>query len=203
MSTINYNFHDTSQPIINAVNHFLPRIPIAVIVLLLGIVVIRVISHIIRLSLSVTNLPKGLQEIVTSLTDVALWIFLSIALLQEMGLNNVALALTGSFAFLVLGLVQGGAAAVADVIGGLALSKDHDFNVGDRIRIIGKVSDGPPEGIVEEIDLRRTRLRGSDGHVHILPNSTIDKTGWVLVERGQGFTHQSKRHRMKKRKLTT
>jgi len=195
-TTISYHIKDTTRPIINSINHILPRIPIAIIVLMLGILAIRVLSYLIRQALSLTSLPRGLQSVISSLTDVALWVFLVIALLQEMGLNNVALALTGSFAFVVLGLSQGGAAAVADVIGGLTLAKDHDFNVGDHIQVIGKIADG----VVEAIDLRHTRIRGADGQIHVVPNSVIDKAGWILFERGQSFTRQHKKLRIRKRR---
>ena len=194
MSAINYNIQDTSQPVINTVNHILPRIPIAILVLLFGIIIIKLLSHVIRISLSVTSLPKGLQEVITSLVDVALWVFLAIALLQAMGLNNVALALTGSFAFVVLGLSQGGATAVSDVIAGLTLGKDRDYNVGDYVKI-GKES----EGTIEELDLRRTRLRDNDGYVHVLPNSMVDKTGWILIERTKHLPNRRKRIRIRKK----
>jgi len=120
-----------------------------------------------------------LQEVISSLIDIALWVFLAIALLQFLGLNNIALALTGSFAFIVLGLSQGGASAIADGIAGLTLSRDRDFDVGDYI----KLGEKSTEGTIEEIDLRRTRLRDSDGKIHIVPNSSIDKSGWILLER--------------------
>lgn len=135
----------------------------------------------IRFGLSLTKAPRGLQDVIAALVDVALWIFLGIAMLQYLGLNNIALAVTGSFAFIVLGLSQGGAATIADVIAGLALGNDRDFCVGDYV----KIGDKSAEGTVEEIDLRRVRLRDHDGHMHVVPNAVIDKAGWILLERGQ------------------
>ncbi len=194
MSAINYNLQDTSQPIVETVNRILPRIPIAILVLLVGILIIKLLSHIIRISLSVTSLPKGLQGVISGLTDVALWIFLAIALLQAMGLNNVALAVTGSFAFVVLGLSQGGAAAVADVISGLTLSRDRDYNVGDKVKI-----DKESGGVIEEIDLRHTRLRDDEGKMHIIPNALVDKNGWILIERGKLPAHPTRKLKLRRK----
>ena len=194
MSNIRYTIDQTSQPIVDSINRVIPKIPIAILVLFIGIVVIRLLRLIISSSLSVTKLPKALQDVIVSLSDVALWIFLGIALLQFVGLNSIALAVTGSFAFVVLGLSQGGAAAIADVIAGLTLAKDRDFAVGDYVKI------GDRSGVIEELDLRRTRLRDDKGHMYIIPNASIDKSGWQLIERGKTFASGAKQPTIVKRR---
>ncbi|HZS28546.1 MAG TPA: mechanosensitive ion channel family protein [Candidatus Angelobacter sp.] len=56
---------------------------------------------------------------------------------------------------------------VKDVINGFFILVEDQFEVGDTIRAAGVT------GTVEEITMRRTILRDSDGTVHIVPNSSI------------------------------
>lgn len=187
-------FELTSQrvvgPITDVLNQILPNIPAAIFVLCIGILAIRILSHLIGFGLRHTKMPRPLAEITVKLIDIALWIFLGIACLQFLGLNNVALAVSGSFAFVILGISQGGAATVGDIISGVALARDRDFSLGDHIKIIEKNI----EGIVEQMDLRRTRIRSMEGKRYILPNSVIDKSGWILVARRRdiALAHQNK-----------
>ncbi len=196
MSAISLNLRETTQPIINSINHILPRIPAAILVLLVGILVLRLLLWLVRFCLGLTRLPKALIDIISSLTHVALWIFLAIAFLQFFGLNSVALAVTGSFAFVVLGISQGGASTVADVIAGLALARDKDFSVGDRISL----GYDKTQGVIEKMDIGRTRVREDDGKLHVISNSTIDKNGWVLLEKRQDLQSESKFATIKQRK---
>lgn len=184
-----------SEPFIKTVNQILPNIPWAILVLLIGILLIRLIARLVHFGLSFTRLPKGLIDVITTIVDVALWVFLIIAILQFLGLNNIALAVTGSFAFVVLGLSQGGASAIADVLSGLNLARDRDFNVGDHV----KAGDKQTEGIIEAIELRRTRVRDKDGHLHILPNANIDKNEWTLLDSKKDLVRSVVRFNIKER----
>jgi len=56
---------------------------------------------------------------------------------------------------------------VKDVLGGLFLMMENQIRVNDVAIINGK------GGLVEEINLRTTVLRGEDGGVHIFPNGSI------------------------------
>jgi small conductance mechanosensitive channel len=69
----------------------------------------------------------------------------------------------------VVGLAVGFGAQnlVRDVISGLFLLLENQIRVNDVVRINGE------SGLVEEINLRTTVLRGFDGAVHIFPNGTI------------------------------
>lgn len=188
MSIINPNLSHSTQPIVDGVNKILPHIPTAIFVLLIGILLVRILMHLIRFSLSLSKLPKGLADIIASLTHASLWIFLGIAFLQFLGLSNVALAVTGSFAFVVLGISQGGATTVADVIAGLSLARDRDFSVGDLVRAGEKQT----EGVIEKMDIRRTRLRDTAGRLHIIPNADIDKNEWTLIAKRKDLQSEDK-----------
>lgn len=168
-----------SQPIIDLFNSTLPNLPKALIVFAIGIIIIRLLSVILARILGLTKLPKGLIKVTIRLLDMVLWLLLVIAILQLMGLSNVAFALSGAFAVLALAFSNGLSATVGDTISGLNLARDRHFRIGDRV-IIG---DHKSEGIIIDLDTRKTRLKDDDGRIHILPNSIIDKNEWILVER--------------------
>ena len=128
---------------------------------------------------SSTRLPKGLRGIVLSLIDALLWVFLTISVLQALGLSNLALIFSGSVAALGLALGSGASSLAADVLAGIFLAQDKDFDVGDEI-IAGEK---PTQGIIENMDMRRTRVRAKDGRLHIIPNSVIERKEWVLIDR--------------------
>lgn len=180
MPNFSFTAENLATPIIDEMNRILPNIPVAILIVLIGILVIRVASRLIRLSLTLSSLPSSLVSIIVTLIDIALWVFLVIACLQFLGLNNVALAVVGSFSFVVLGISQGLADAVKDVVGGVALARDRDFSLGDHVKIGGEQK---MEGVIVEMDLRRTRIRDLSGKLHVYPNALIDRNSWILIDR--------------------
>lgn len=189
MPNINISPENLASPIIEQINRILPNIPMALMIVLIGILVIRIGSRLIRFGLSLSSLPPSLSSIIVTLIDIALWVFLAIACLQFLGLNNVALAVVGSFSFVVLGISQGLADAVKDIVGGVTLARDRDFSVGDHVKTGG---DQKVEGIIVEMDLRRTRIRDLDGKLHVFPNALIDRNSWVLIDRRHEIRPNSK-----------
>ena len=102
-----------------------------------------------------------------------MWGLLLIAVLQILGLSSVALAVTGSFAILLLGFSSGISSTVSDLMAGLQLANDKDFRVGYN----------KPVGVIREMDIKKTRILGEDGQLHVVPNSVIEKNEWVVIER--------------------
>jgi small conductance mechanosensitive channel len=157
----------------------LPRVPVALAVTLIGFIIIKIIGRFSKKALSWTKWPIGLQEIMTTVIKVALWILLLIAILQVLGLTSVALAVTGSFAILLLGFSSGISNTVSDLIAGLQIANDKDFKVGYKV----KAGDQKTEGIIRELDIKKTRIEDANGHIHVIPNSVIEKNEWVVMER--------------------
>ena len=157
----------------------LPRVPVALAVTLIGFIVIKLVGRFSKKALSWTRWPIGLQEIMTTVIKVSLWILLLIAILQVLGLTSVALAVTGSFAILLLGFSSGISSTVSDLIAGLQIANDKDFKVGYKV----KAGDQKTEGVIRELDIKKTRIEDADGHIHVIPNSVIEKNEWVVLER--------------------
>lgn len=175
------------QPIIDLFETTLPNLPKAIVVFAIGVLFIRVLSLVLSRLLGLTKLPKGLIKVAIRLLDTVLWLLLSIGILQLMGLSNVAFALSGAFAVLALSFSNGLSATIGDTISGLNLARDRHFRIGDRV-IIG---DRKSEGVIIDLDTRKTRLKDDKGHIHILPNSSIDKNEWTLIERAGALVKTS------------
>lgn len=152
-----------------------------IIYIVVGFFVVRLASVILVRLLGLTRLPKGLIKVAIRLLDAGLYFLLSIAILQSLGLTNVALALSGGFAVFALGLSQGLAATVGDMISGLNLARDRHFRIGDRVRVGS--NDQKTEGIIVDMDMRKSRLKDKDGKIFVVPNSLIDKNTFELIER--------------------
>ncbi len=96
---------------------------------------------------------------------VGIYLLAAVMALREAGFD-IGPILAGAG---VVGLAVGFGAQnlVRDVISGLFLLIENQIRLNDVVRINGE------SGVVEEINLRTTVLRGFDGAVHIFPNGTI------------------------------
>ena len=100
-------------------------------------------------------------------TSVLVWTIAGIMILKEGGFD-IAPILAGAG---VVGLAVGFGAQnlVRDVISGLFMLLENQIRVNDVAIINGT------GGLVEEVNLRTTILRGLDGTVHVFPNGTIER----------------------------
>ncbi|MBI5014986.1 MAG: mechanosensitive ion channel family protein [Deltaproteobacteria bacterium] len=100
----------------------------------------------------------------TSVT--VLWIFAAIMALKELGFEIGPILAGAGVAGLAVGF--GAQNLVRDVISGLFLIAENQIRVGDVAVVNGT------GGLVEEVNLRTTALRGVDGTVHVFPNGSIN-----------------------------
>jgi small conductance mechanosensitive channel len=87
------------------------------------------------------------------------------ALKDAFNINIEPLLASAGIAGLAIGF--GAQTLVKDVINGFFILVENQYQVGDTIRAAGV------SGKVEEITMRRTILRDSDGTLHIVPNGAI------------------------------
>lgn len=153
------------------------KLPQLLLTFIVGFIIIKVVKAIIHGLIRVSRANSALKGILMSVIDIALWVFLFSALLQQIGLTQVAFALSGSVAIAGLAISAGSSSFVQDLMAGIFLAQDPDFNVGDELRI------DAVEGMIERMDARKIRLRDHDGLLHVFPNSTFDKTAWVVLKK--------------------
>jgi moderate conductance mechanosensitive channel len=165
--------------ILDGLSDLLPRLPEAVFNLLVGILIIRLTTRIARRLMKWFGVPSGLRGVVSSILESFLWIFLVIHLLTVLGFQGVIFFFSGSIAAIGLAMAAGGSTLVSDIIAGVFLAQDSDFNVGDEV-IVGET---PTQGVIERMDARRIRIRDKKGVLHVIPNSVVERKEWVVVKR--------------------
>ncbi len=170
---------DFTSDITNTIIVSARNLPKTLVLLLFGFVIIRILAWTAEALLSLVRLPKGLRGIITSLIHALMWMFLIILVLQSLGLGNLAFALSGSIAVLGLAIAAGASSLAADILAGVFLAQDKDFSVGDEV----SAGEKPTEGIVESMDMRRTRIRDKEGRLHIIPNSMIERKEWIVLNK--------------------
>jgi small-conductance mechanosensitive channel len=137
------------------VNQNWPKLPGFFVGLAFGFVLIRIGSWIGHFVVRRLKLPRGLKGILNSLIDGILWFLYVVAILQALGFRNIIIFFTSSVAAIGLIMAAGGSTLISDIFAGIFLAQDKDFRIGDEV-IAG---DPPTQGIVEAMDMRRTRVR--------------------------------------------
>jgi moderate conductance mechanosensitive channel len=85
--------------------------------------------------------------------------------LAAVGVNLAPLLASAGVAGVAIGLAAQN--IVKDVLNGILILIEDQFNVGDTVRLAGVA------GTVEEMTLRRTAVRDVDGTLYVIPNSQI------------------------------
>lgn len=102
----------------------------------------------------------------------AIVIFLAIAtILQNHGYSITSLI--AGFGITGLAVGFGAQNTISNVFGSFSLLADKAYKIGDYIVINQTVHDKAVEGIVEDINLRSTKIRNSTGELIIVPNNIV------------------------------
>jgi small conductance mechanosensitive channel len=96
-------------------------------------------------------------------------------LLSEVGVSLAPLLGAAGVAGVAIGLAAQGIAR--DFLRGFSMLLDNEIRVGDVVEIAGK------SGTVEEVTLRRVRLREYDGTVHFIPAGQVE----IVTNRSYGM----------------
>lgn len=161
------------EPILYA----LPKLPNAILTLLVGLLVLNLLQWSFERVLRLIRAPRSLTSILSSISETVLWIILMVVIFQSLGLTQVAFVFSGVLAIIGVALGTGATSMVQDVIAGLFLSRDKDFNIGYTIKI------GEIEGVIRRVDVRKIRIEDKKGILHIIPTSMLDKGSWTLLSR--------------------
>ena len=153
--------------------HQVPRI---VAILLVAFVLSRLLKlvakHFSELG-SRQDLPSSLRSqqirtISSVIYSIGLFVILFIAAMQILallGVNMGPLLASAGVAGLAIGF--GAQTLVKDFINGFFILAENQYDIGDTVKIAGV------QGVVENVTLRRTVLRDTDGTVHTVPSSDI------------------------------
>src|SRR6266542_5261316 len=87
--------------------HFIDRLPNVILTLLVGYLAIYILQALFSVGLRTMRVTKAMESIIHSSASVVLWIGLIALLLQSLGLNQIAIAISGSVAIIGLGIATG------------------------------------------------------------------------------------------------
>lgn len=155
----------------------LDKLPRAIVVAVFGFILLQIVLFGAKKIFKLLKLPKDFSGIAASIINAILWIILLTAIFTQLGLQHLAIYVTGYTAILVFFLSAGAAQLVADLISGFFLAGDKNFKTGDMV-ICGE---DKTEGIIESMDARKTRIRDKSGKLHVIPNSLVEKKEWVVL----------------------
>lgn len=161
------------QPIAN----FGPKIPGIILSLVVGYFIIQIIAAVLNRALKFSRMPRALISVIASLALIIMWVVLFAEIARQLGMGSLAVTISGSLAVLALALASGASGLASDVISGVFLARDPDFEIGYQIKI------GDITGIVHSVDIRKIRVVDESGTVYIFPNAKLDKDGWQVISR--------------------
>lgn len=108
---------------------------------------------------------KTVSHIISRMLKVLIWPFAIMSIVAQLGVEVAPLIAGAGIIGLAIGF--GAQTLVKDMIAGLFIVIENQYGVGDVVDLDGT------SGTVEEITLRKTRLRDAAGVVHHVPNGTI------------------------------
>ena len=141
------------------------RVVGAIAILVLGRIGVGIIAGIIRRLMLRSKVDETLTKFVTSLTRIALLVFVFIAALGSLGFETTSFVAVIGAAGLAIGFALQG--SLANFASGVMLVIFRPFSMGDFVEA------GGLSGAVEEIHIFSTVLRTPDNKKVIIPNSKI------------------------------
>jgi small-conductance mechanosensitive channel len=100
-----------------------------------------------------------------------------VAFLEMIGLGQIALALGAAIAFIALAIGLAMNSVLGDFVSGGFLLGEKDFGEGFEVEAAGV------KGTVVDVDMRKTRIKGEDGILYVIPNKAVESATWKVLKR--------------------
>ena len=137
----------------------------AVLILVAGLLVIRIVMSIVNKLLDNTKLEKAAHGLIKSVSRVVLYVLLGLILAGSLGIDVTSIVALASVLTLAVSLsVQN---LLTNVLGGFTLLYTKPFKSGDYVEVAGKA------GTVQEISMTYTVLATPDNKIISIPNSSV------------------------------
>lgn len=137
-----------------------------VIIFVVGMVLMKIILHIVRRTLEKSSLDVVLYRFIIKIVKTVLWILLILTIMERLGLkvSSILTVLAAAGAAIALALRD----SLANVAGGIMIMINKPFVQDDYVDINGNM------GKVKDIDLFVTHLHTYDNKVITIPNGVIN-----------------------------
>ena len=113
-------------------------------------------------------------KVLGGLVRAVVWIVVLLIVLGEVGVDLAPLLAGAGIAGIAIGF--GAQSLVKDFLSGFFILLEDQYGVGDVINLVDAT------GTVEDISLRTTRIRSTDGTVWFVPNGEIKRVGNTSME---------------------
>ena len=153
------------------------KLLLSIIILILALNIFKYIKKFIFKLLNKSQIIPDLVTLIIEMTRFFYWILIFALILNLFGFEEIALALGGSLALVGLGLAKSISSLASDLISGIFLIFDEDFNVGIQTMA------GGVEGKVESIGIRKIKIRDNEGNLHVIPNKKVDDTTIIIKDK--------------------
>ena len=137
----------------------------AVLILVIGIVIIKLVNKIVKTALDKTKLEKAAHSLILSVVHVAVCIVLGLIIATKLGIDVTSIVALASVLTLALSLSLQN--MLTNVIGGFTILSTTPFHSGDYVEIAGQA------GTVHEINMTYTKLMTPDRKLISIPNSAV------------------------------
>jgi small-conductance mechanosensitive channel len=180
MSSFQSQTEELIESIAAAATDATPRLVLAALFLVAGAVVVRLATGRVETRLAAVAGNSAEARFLELLLRSVLWFGISLVALSLLGFQQLATALGTASGFLALAVAYGMREALSEAIAGLYLINDDRFVEGNR------VSTDDETGVIEQVGLRRTKLRTeTEGTVTVIANNRVEPK-WTLHEESQG-----------------
>lgn len=150
---------------INDIYHNIPTVIRCAQIMFLSWVVLKALQFISTKTLSHSKGGITASKLINSFLKYIMAILALMLILKAFGVNTATLIASAGILSLVIGL--GAQSLIADIIAGMFMVFESEFQVGDMVVIDGW------RGTVDEIGIRSTRIIDAGGNVKIVNNSNI------------------------------
>lgn len=143
------------------------RVLFAVICLIVGLQIIKLLRKFVKKSLQRANADLGVIQFIDSFVKMGLYVVLGFMIASNFGLDAASIVAVVGSAGVAIGLALQG--SLSNLAGGVLILILKPFRVGDYIVEDSKGN----QGTVTEISMFYTKLTTADGKIIILPNGTL------------------------------
>lgn len=156
---------------------YLPNALLAIVVLLVGFRMVRVVVLTMEHALTKSRTDASLKGFIESAVSIGLKALILISVASMFGIQTTSFVAVLGAAGLAIGLSLQG--SLSNLAGGFLILFFKPFTVGERIEAQGQ------KGVVERIELFTTHMRTDEDKIAMIPNGLLSNSVIVNITRGQ------------------
>ena len=159
------NLERFKEILLSGLRSIAPKVIYSIIALLIGILLIKLVMKLLRMTFRRYKIELSLQSFLESLSIFILYGLLFAVIGLIVGVEATSFLAIFGAAGIAVGLALQG--SLANFAGGILILAFKPFKVGDLIHVNSNT------GIVEKIDILYTRLKTFDGRIITMPNGNV------------------------------